>query len=245
MSFPWLVARPIAHRGWHGPGRPENSLSAAEAAAKAGFAVECDVVLSADCEVMVFHDASLERLTVAAGPVSARSAVELGALHLLGTRERIPALAELLALVAGRIPLICEIKSGFDDDFRLAARALEVTEDYEGPLGFKSFDPAVIAYLREADCRRPLGIVAQASYEDPYFSALTPAQKRDAAAFTHWRHTRPDFLSWCVDDLPHATPTLMRALGGKPVMTWTVRRPEQWALARAYADAAVFEGAVP
>ena len=242
MSFNWLVARPIAHRGWHGPGRPENSLAAAEAAAQAGFAVECDVVLSADGEAMVFHDTTLDRLTGASGPVGARSAAALGALRLAGTSEPIPALVALLAQIAGRVPLVCEIKSGFDSDFRLAERAAQAAAEYAGPLAFKSFDPAVIAHLREAACARPLGIVAEASYDDPYFAALSPEQKRDCAAFTHIERTRPDFLSWPVENLPHAAPSLMRALGNKPVMTWTVRRPEQWALARTFADQAVFEG---
>ena len=101
---------------------------------------------------------------------------------------------------------------------------------------------ALIKVLREAGCERPLGIVAEASYDDPYFAALSPDQKRDAAAFTHWPRTRPDFLSWSVADLPHAAPSLFRALGGKPVIAWTVRTPEQWARVRAYADQAVFEG---
>ena len=242
LSHAWLVARPIAHRGWHGPGRPENSLAAAEAAAGAGFGVECDIVLSADGEAMVFHDANLERLTGAAGPVGERRAAELGALRLLDTGERIPAFAELLGLVAGRVALICEIKSQFDGDLRLAARAAQVAADYAGPLAFKSFDPEVIAHLRGAGCVRPLGIVAQASYDDPYFDAMSREQKRDCAAFTHTVRTRPDFLSWCVDDLPHAAPSLMRAPANKPIIVWTVRTPEQWKLTRAFADQAVFEG---
>jgi glycerophosphoryl diester phosphodiesterase len=244
LNFNWLVARPIAHRGWHGPGRPENSLAAAQAAAAAGFAVECDVVLSADREAMVFHDATLDRLTGEAVRVGARRAAELGALRLLGTDERIPTLGQMLAVLAGRVPLICEIKSGFDGDMRLAERATQIVAEYPGPLAFKSFDPEIVAFLRAAGCARPLGIVAEASYESPYFAALTPEQKRDCSAFTHIARTRPDFLSWSVDNLPHAAPSLMRGLAGKPVMAWTVRRPEQWALARAYADQAVFEGAV-
>ena len=51
-------------------------------------------------------------------------------------------------------------------------------------------------------------------------------------------------LSWSVDDLPHTAPSFMRA-ERKPVMAWTVRRPEQWAAARLYADQAVFEGLIP
>jgi len=74
----------------------------------------------------------------------------------------------------------------------------------------------VIAHLRAERCPRPLGIVAEADYDDPYFAALSPAQKRDCAAFLHFDRTRPDFLSWFVDDLPHATPALFRALGLNP-----------------------------
>jgi glycerophosphoryl diester phosphodiesterase len=245
LSFGWLVARPIAHRGWHGPGRPENSLAAASAAVAAGFAIECDIQRTADDEAVVFHDAMLDRLTGARGEIGDLPLATLRKLTLQGSDERIPTLADLLARIAGRTPLICEIKSGFDGDTRLAARAARIAADYVGPLAFKSFDPDVIAYLRASGSARPLGVVAEADYDHPYFAAVSPAQKRTCATFAHIERTRPDFLSWAVDDLPHATPTLMRALGGKPVMAWTVRRPEQWALAREFADQAVFEGAAP
>lgn len=242
MSFAWLTARPIAHRGWHGAGRPENSLAAARAAIERGFAIECDIRSSADGEAFVFHDAVLDRLTPLQGRVGDFDAAQLRETALAESAERIPTLAALLAAIAGRVPLICEIKSGFDGDLSLARRAAEFVSGYEGPLAFKSFDPQVIAHLRAERCPRPLGIVAEADYDDPYFAALSPAQKRDCAAFLHFDRTRPDFLSWFVDDLPHATPALFRALGAKPAMAWTVRRPEQWALARAFADQAVFEG---
>src|SRR5439155_13721079 len=70
LSFAWLVARPIAHRGWHGPGRPENTLAAARAAVEGGLALECDIQRSADGEAVAFHDATLDRLTHAAGTIS-------------------------------------------------------------------------------------------------------------------------------------------------------------------------------
>ena len=245
MSFDWLVARPIAHRGWHGPGRPENTLAAARAAVEAGLAIECDIQRSADGEAVVFHDSTLERLTRAVGALGDHPLAALRELTVADTAERIPALADLLALIAGRTPLICEIKSAFDGDMRLPTRAVEIALRYEGPLAFKSFDPAVIAYLRADRCPRPLGIVAEADYDDPYFAALLPAQKQDCAAFLHLGRTRPDFLSWCVDDLPHPAPSLFRAQGARPVLVWTVRTPAQWALAQAFADQAVFEGPVP
>jgi glycerophosphoryl diester phosphodiesterase len=241
----WLTARPIAHRGWHGDGRIENSLSAARAAVAAGFAIECDVQRSADGEAIVFHDDSLERLTQAQGRIADYSATRLAALRLGRSADPIPTLTQLLELIAGRVPLICEIKSGFEGDMRLAARAAEIVAGYDGPLAFKSFDPDVVGFLRESGSARPLGLVAEASYDDPYFAALSSKQKRDCAAFLHVARTRPDFLSWRVDDLPHAAPSLFRALGGKPVMAWTVRTSAQWALVREFADQAVFEGRPP
>jgi glycerophosphoryl diester phosphodiesterase len=244
LSFPWLVERPIAHRGLHDAGRPENSLAAARAAIAAGCAIECDIQRSADGEAVVFHDDDLLRLTGAAGRIGDLPLGALRGLELGESGERIPTLAELLGLIAGQTPLICEIKSGFDGDVRLAARAVEIAAGYEGPLAFKSFDPDIIAYLRASGSPRPLGIVAEADYDDPYFAALSPAQKRDGRAFLHIGRTAPDFVSFRVDDLPHAIPTLMRALAAKPVMAWTVRRPEQWAAARLYADQAVFEGEI-
>ena len=73
LRLAWLTARPIAHRGLHArdAGRIENSPAAARAAIEHGFAIECDVQLSADGEAMVFHDFRLDRLTAESGPVVA------------------------------------------------------------------------------------------------------------------------------------------------------------------------------
>ena len=244
MAPAWLTARPIAHRGWHdaSAGRIENSPSAARAAVARNFAIECDVQLSGDGAVLVFHDTTLERLTGASGPVANRSFAELQNLTLEGSSDKIPSLADFLALIAGAVPLICELKSRFDGDLSLASRVAEIAESYAGPLAIKSFDPAPIAHLRAQGISRPLGMVAEASYDDPYFSEMSAEQKRDCAAFLHIEATRPDFLSWCVDDLPHSTVTLFRALAKIPVMTWTVRSEAQRRLAQNYADQIVFEG---
>jgi glycerophosphoryl diester phosphodiesterase len=245
LSAPaWIAARPIAHRGLHDSsrGRIENSRAAARAAISRGFAIECDVQLSADGEAFVFHDATLDRLTRATGPLAALRAAEIAATPLRGGDETIPSFAELLALIAGAVPLICEIKSRFDGDFRLADRAVALAESYAGPLAFKSFDPEIIAHLRVTGGERPLGIVAEASYEDPYFADMSAEQKRNAGAWLHFDRTRPDFLSWHVEDLPHAIPALFRGLGGLPVMAWTVKTAEQRARAEEFADQVVFEG---
>lgn len=243
----WLVAHPIAHRGLHDRTRGliENSAGAAEAAIGHGYAIECDVQLTADGEPVVFHDETLDRLTGETGPVAGRTAAELAAIQLSGSADQIESLETWLARVAGRVPVICEIKSQFDGETRLATRAAAIARAYSGPLALKSFDPHVLVHLRrESLTVNPVGLVAEASYADGEWSMLSEEARRDMTALTHWPLTRPDFLSWHCGDLPHAVPTLCRAMG-LPVMTWTVRRPEQAEAARLYADQMVFEGFRP
>jgi glycerophosphoryl diester phosphodiesterase len=267
----WLTERPIAHRGLHNApnGVIENTLQAAEAAIAGGFAIECDIQISADGEVCVFHDDTLDRLTDAHGALIEMGAEAIRRAHLVGVgasvdavadrvgrdqrsrlqSERIPTFAELLALVAARTPVICELKSRFDGDWRIADRAAALASAYEGPLALKSFDPDLVAYLRlrsprlgasERPC--PIGVVAQASYGEPDWDFLTPEQKRDWTTFEHFDRLRPDYLSWNVDDLPHKVPFLMKELNGAPVMAWTVRNAAQHEAARKWADQIVFEG---
>ena len=246
----WLIERPIAHRGLHdaAAGVIENTLRAAEAAIAEGFAIECDIQLSADGEAIVFHDETLDRLTEASGPLSALSAAEIANVRIRGTDEPPPAFAALLETVAGRTPIICEIKSRFDGDWRIADRAGALAGAYGGPLAFKSFDHDLAAYLRlrrphmRAGHPCPIGLLAQASYEDPAWAFLTPEQKQDWTDFDHYDLARADFLSFNVDDLPHKIPFLVKELTGAPIMVWTVRTADQREAAHKWADQIVFDG---
>jgi glycerophosphoryl diester phosphodiesterase len=253
MSAPgWLIARPIAHRGLHARenGIVENTQSAAQAAIERGFSIECDVQFTGDGEAVVFHDFSLERLTEGSGAVGDARADTVFALRVKDTTDHVPSLAALLDLIGGRTPLIIEIKSRFDGDWRLAERVAAVVAGYEGPLAIKSFDPRVIAHLRENADRlgthnRPLGIVAQARYEDGEWLRLPEEATQNLAGFLHYPQSRPDFLSWRVDDLPHAIPFLLRTQLDVPVIAWTVRGEEQRARAAQWANQIVFEAFVP
>lgn len=247
----WLTERPIAHRGLHdaAKGVIENTLAAAEAAIAASFAIECDIQTSADGEAIVFHDETLDRLTGVPGPLSARRAAEIAKVRIEGSGEPPPTFAAFLEAVAGRTPVICEIKSRFDGDWRIADRAAALAASYDGPLAFKSFDQDLAAYLRlrrphmrsEEPC--PVGVLAQASYDDPAWDALKPDQKRDWTDFDHYDVARPDFLSWNVDDLPHKIPFLVKELTGAPILAWTVRTAQQRKAAHMWADQIVFDGA--
>jgi glycerophosphoryl diester phosphodiesterase len=239
----WLVARPIAHRGLHDSARGivENSLSAARAAVAGGYGIECDVRLSRDGEVFVFHDDTFDRLTGETGTFRDRDSMELAGIKLHGG-EKIPTLAALLAEVAGSVPVIVELKSDSFGDVALAGAVAAGLADYRGPVAVKSFDPAPIAILRAGDAPWPLGIVAQSDYRDEEFDRLPAEQWEELIRFTHAAATRPDFLSWRAADLPAAVVEVFRACAGLPVMTWTVRTPQQAETALKHADQIVFEG---
>lgn len=244
----WLTARPIAHRGLHdlASGVIENSISAAQAAIDGGFAIECDVQFSADEEALVFHDFTLDRLTGETGRVDARKAAELSGIGLKGSGDKIPTLTGFLDAIGGRTPLVIEIKSRFDGDLRLAKRTAEIVAGHKDrPIVLKSFDPVIVAALRELAPGFARGIVAMNAYEYGDYVHLSPDQKHALANLLHFEQSRPDFVSWKVADLPSAAPFLCRKALGLPLMSWTVRTPEDRARAAEHADQMVFEGFRP
>jgi glycerophosphoryl diester phosphodiesterase len=244
MRLEWLTARPIAHRGLHGGTIVENTLEAADAAAAANYAIECDIQLTADGEPVVFHDDTLDRLTLAAGPLRARTLADLQNIAYRDTAGRIPTLGELLARVAGRTPLLIELKSNWDGDARIAERAAAILAGYSGPFALMSFDPWLVRALRLSAPALPRGIVAERRYDDPEWR-LSAAQKFALSNFTHIGQTRPHFIAYWVRDLPALVPLFARNVLGMPLLTWTVRTEAERARAARWADQMIFEGFRP
>ncbi len=238
----FITARPIAHRGLHDISHAivENTASAFGAAIGKGYAIECDLQLTADGEAVVFHDEHLDRLTEASGMVKDLTTAQMKALTIRHSTDHVQTLAELLAQVQGQVPLIIEIKSHWDGDERLAARALAVLKVYQGPYCLMSFDPDVIDAVRRLSPGTIRGIVAERAF-DSYYDSLPLRMQMELRTFSHVSRTRPDFVSFLQDDLPWAPVTAMRA-GGKPVISWTIRSPEQAWTARRKSDQITFEG---
>lgn len=243
----WLTARPIAHRGLHSKNKGiiENTLAAMEAAIAKNYAIECDIQRTRDGEAVVYHDATLDRLTRAKGRVDACSAQELQRLPYKDCDETIVSLDDFLARAGGRTPVIIEIKSFYDGDMRLADRALAAVMDYTGPVGLKSFDAEVLMHLRRAGVSCPLGLVACASYEEEEWAGLPRERRARFLDLRDFASMRPDFLSWNHADLPHAVPMLCREGIGMPVMVWVVGSEEAGRAARLWADQIIFEGFEP
>lgn len=230
----WLRGVTYAHRGLHGPGRTENSLGAFRAALDAGLGIECDVQRSADGRAVVFHDWELERLTAEAGSVAARPIPELTRIALRGTTETIPTLRDLLDLVAGRVPLLIELKSRRDRAVSPLCRAvLRDLEGYGGPHAVMSFDPRVGHWFANHSPGTVRGLVVS----EANARTLVAALKRRLAV---WR-SRADFLAYDVRDLPARFAAAQRARG-LPVLTWTVATAALRQRAEAHADGWIAEG---
>ncbi|CAN7577268.1 glycerophosphodiester phosphodiesterase [Bradyrhizobium sp. LjRoot220] len=248
MSAPdWLTARPVAHRGLHDAARGilENMPAAVQAAIAGNFSIEVDIQLSADGEAMVHHDNALGRITEGSGALLGKTAVELKAVKFKSTPERMMSLSDLCSLVAGRVPLVIEVKSHFDGDRKLVARMAEVLAGYSGPAVGMSFDPDQVLALRELIPSLPRGIVAEREYTEEDWPEASAAQRRGMTHLRHAFRTRPHFVAYWVDELPAAAPWIARNIFGLPLLTWTVRTPEQRARAARYADQMIFEGFVP
>ena len=143
--------RYYAHRGLYQKDQsiPENSLTAFNAACENGFGMELDVQLSKDGEVVVFHDDNLKRMCGIDQPVSALTLAELKDLRLAGTAEQIPTFTEMLEVVAGRGPLIVELKpSPVAIRDELCRKTCQILKAYQGDYCVESFDPAIVSWFK-------------------------------------------------------------------------------------------------
>lgn len=231
----WLVARPVAHRGYHDMNREvwENTLSAISRAMDHGFAIECDVHLSADGVPVVFHDDKLDRLTGTQGYIWQRTAAEMGALRIGGTADHAPTLAEMLALVDGRVPIVVELKGIPGHDQGLVAKVGKLLKQYRGKAAIMSFDHWLVRdFLRDAP-GIPAGLTAWGGGMgeiEAHFSMLAHGIS---------------FVSYEVTQLPNSFVSFVRDRLGMPVITWTVRDKAAVDRTFAHADQMTFEGFDP
>lgn len=242
---PDFLTKPIAHRALHNirDGRPENARASVQAAIDAGYAIEIDLQLSRDGQAMVFHDEVLDRLTLETGPLNQRSAAELAHIPLRGGRETIPTLPEILALVAGRAPLLIELKDQEGalgpTDGKLEAATAAALADYNGPVALMSFNPNSVITMARLCPGIPRGITT--SSFDPADWAPVPVATCDRLReIPDYDHAKACFISHQASDLDRPRVTELRN-GGAAIFCWTITSPEAEAAARAVAHNITFE----
>jgi glycerophosphoryl diester phosphodiesterase len=214
----------FAHRGLHsGTAFPENSLIAFAAALEFRAGIECDLRLTRDNQIVVFHDADAWRMCASPMRIGASTLEELARLRI--GEQPMPTLASLLQMVAGRVPLLLEIKVE-QDIWRWAPALRLALKGYAGPLGVMSFDPRISRLVKTnlPEIRR--GLVVRTSL---------PPLRRKAAMWL----AAPQFLA--VDRQALGAPWVARARRGMPVYSWTIRTLAERAQAAVQADALIWE----
>ncbi len=214
----------FAHRGLHRGGDfPENSLIAFAAAIEFGAGIECDLRLTTDDQLVVFHDADARRICGSPMRIGQSRLAELGRLKV--GDGPIPTLESLLELVGGRAPLLLEIKVD-DDIWRWAPALKRALGDYSGPFGVMSFDARIPRLMKTNLPRIRRGLVIK--------DRLSSWRR----CWAMWL-ADPQFLA--VETTALGKPWVEKARRRIPVYTWTVRNAEQRRQAAVHADAPIWE----
>lgn len=228
----------IAHRGLHdGKSIPENSLGAINLAAKKGVVTEIDIRLSADGEVIVFHDDFADRLCGVHRHPEDMTLAEIKKLRLLGTHERIPTLSECLNVCGGRVPLLIEFKTAAHNGARLCRAADRILSRYDGEYLVQSFYPSVLLWYRTHRADVPRGQLSSA------YDGKIP-RLRTLGALLFRTAANSDFISL---EYSWATEAGFALLGkfGVPVIGWTFKSEKSLEKYADFFDGYIFEGFIP
>lgn len=246
-----FLDRPITHRALHDldAGRPENSPAAIRAAVAAGFGVEIDVQVSADGQAMVFHDNDLDRVTNEVGRVNLHDAARLQRILLSHNAdgETIPILGEALEIIAGKVPLLIEIKDqdgalGPNTDVLEKATALAL-KGYRGPVALMSFNPHSVAACAHYAPHIPRGLVT-GTFLAENWDGVPESRLSELQSIPDYDRVGASFISHRATDLHSPHVANIRAKGGA-ILCWTILSPAEDAKARKYADNVTFEGYLP
>lgn len=241
-----LLARPLAHRAHHDKahGRVENSLTAIKSAITHGYGIEIDVQLASDGVPMVFHDYDLRRLTIEQGPLAQRSSAQLAMIPLMGDSTTIPTLAQVLDLVAGRVPLLIELKDqdgGLGPNTGPMGKAVaQVLEAYKGPVAVMSFNPHAMAEMARLLPDVPRGLTTGSFNPADWPTIAQPTLER-LSLIPDYDHVGASFISHYHKELNQPRVAELNTQGAA-ILCWTIRSAEDAATARQYADNITFEG---
>ena len=234
-----FTRRYFAHRGLYSADQtvPENSLAAFEAACSAGYGIELDIQLSKDGQVVVFHDDDLKRACGVDQKVSALPFDELEALSLFETDQKIPLFTAVLDLVAGRVPLIVELKSQGPKNDELCQKAKDILLGYRGDYCVESFDPRIVRWFRMT---APWVLRGQLACPERSYNADTPrfAAKVFSRCLCNF-YGRPQFIAYEVAGKPFPV-RLAEAMGAMRIC-WTSHNKKDCA----GNDAVIFEHYTP
>ena len=187
------------HRGARNEA-PENTLPGFRYALGQGItAFEFDVHLSADDQLVVIHDSTVDRTTNGSGPVAAMSVAELAKLDARSIFPQwtepagVPTLAQVLDLVAGAESLEIEIKTDQPDRLaRVAEKLLAMIRQYDiaDRATVTSFDPVALEAVARLAPQQRRGFIAKFETPDDLTIAVRLGARRCAIPIKSGSHAR-------------------------------------------------------
>lgn len=254
MIMPRMVKRPdktpflkvlYAHRGLHDNAlaAPENSMAAFKRAMDAGYGIELDVQLSKDKIPVVFHDFTLMRVCGEEGKVADYTFAKLQQFSLYHSEEKIPAFADVLKLVDGKVPLIVEYKIP-DGHTEVCSAADKLLREYKGLYCIESFHPLGLLWYkkhRKEVMRGQLSDNFIKAGEKEYSGILYFALHHLLFNFL----TKPDFIAYNHYRYQDLSRQLCRYLYGAVAVAWTIKTKEELAERKPDFDMFIFDSFIP
>lgn len=234
----WVVNKPIAHRGLHNFDYPENSLPAFKNAVDNGFAIELDVRLIDDNNIVTFFDDKLSRMTNRDGYVANLKVTDLDNIKLKKTEYSIPTLEQVLELVNGKVPILIDVKK-LGHSFVLEKELIDMLKGYNGDYAVESFDPYSLQYFYDSAPQILRGQLSSFFHHADFDTSRHDKRLIKRLKFNDVSH--PDFVAYKVTNLPNK----FVKNAGLPVVAWTVKSELQAQKVQSVCDNYMFEGFVP
>ena len=230
----WLYHKKIAHRGYHNKEAPENSMGAFENAIRKDYAIELDVRISKDNKIVVFHDKDLKRMCNVDLVVIENNYKDIKEFKLLETEEGIPLLRDLLNVVAGRVPLMIEIKN--ENEIGITESEVDkLLAEYKGEYVIQSFNPFSMRWFKKHNKNVIRG---QISWRAKHERNLIIRFIKKHMLFNIY--SKPDFINYEIEGLS-SCPIKIRRLFKKPILGWTLRKKVEYDNVLKKCDNVVFE----
>lgn len=233
----------VAHRGlFNNKDIPENSMPAFANAVYHGYAIELDVQITKDDQLVVFHDKTLKRMCNDKRSVSKLTYAELDSLFLLNTGEKIPFFKDVLSLVSGKVPLVVEIKP--EGRFIKTAELTDkLLSEYNGSYCIESFQPMVLKWFKEHSpeiLRGQLSTVyTKKSLKKPWWMRFL--LNNLMLNFI----SSPDFIAYNHKYKNRFTYRVCRAIYKPFNVAWTIRSQKELVNARDVFDLFIFDSFIP
>lgn len=212
----------FAHRGYYSGemGIPQNTIEAFTRAIDHGYGIELDVHLTKDLKLAVIHDDNLKNLCGYDGIVEEMTMDQLKKLRIQGTDCTIPSFPEVLQLVAGRVPLLVEVK-GFGVKGMMPVVMAEL-DKYKGLYCIESFNPAHLRWLKK---NRPHVLRGQLACKNGW-QHMKDLKKKIGCFISEKLLfnfvSRPDFIAYSFEDLDRLPIRLCKKMGAY-IAGWTIK----------------------